>query len=86
MRSAVLVLAFAAVALSYSTPKRFNEVWTPEEEAANGVVYESRQLPTPSDYVDFADLPESFTWGNVNGTNMLTKSLNQHIPQCEYWH
>ncbi len=26
-------------------------------------------------------LPESFSWGNHNGTNFLTKSLNQHIPQ-----
>ena len=28
-----------------------------------------------------ATLPEEFTWSNVNGTNFLTKSLNQHIPQ-----
>lgn len=25
-------------------------------------------------------LPQSFTWSNVNGTNFLTKNLNQHIP------
>jgi len=25
-------------------------------------------------------LPQSFTWQNVNGTNYLTKNLNQHIP------
>jgi cathepsin X len=27
-----------------------------------------------------ADLPQSFDWGNINGTNYLTKNLNQHIP------
>ena len=27
------------------------------------------------------ELPESWNWGNVNGTNFLTKNLNQHIPQ-----
>jgi cathepsin X len=25
-------------------------------------------------------LPQSFDWGNMNGTNYLTKNLNQHIP------
>ena len=25
-------------------------------------------------------LPQSFTWSNVDGTNYLTKNLNQHIP------
>ena len=26
------------------------------------------------------ELPQSFTWSNVNGVNYLTKNLNQHIP------
>lgn len=28
-----------------------------------------------------ADLPETFIWNNVNGTNFLTNIRNQHIPQ-----
>ena len=32
-------------------------------------------LPEPNDY------PDNFTWGNLNGVNYLTPSLNQHIPQ-----
>ena len=27
-----------------------------------------------------AELPQSFTWSNVEGVNYLTKNLNQHIP------
>ena len=27
------------------------------------------------------DLPDSFTWGDVNGKNYLTQMKNQHIPQ-----
>jgi hypothetical protein len=32
-------------------------------------------LPQPKDY------PANFTWGNKDGVNYLTPSLNQHIPQ-----
>jgi cathepsin X len=37
--------------------------------------------PLPFEYIKEDELPESFTWGNVDGVNYLTKSLNQHIPQ-----
>eukprot|EP01004_Peranema_trichophorum_P005313 NODE_4176_length_1213_cov_212.026606_g3678_i0.p1 GENE.NODE_4176_length_1213_cov_212.026606_g3678_i0~~NODE_4176_length_1213_cov_212.026606_g3678_i0.p1 ORF type:complete len:326 (+),score=63.87 NODE_4176_length_1213_cov_212.026606_g3678_i0:62-1039(+) len=37
--------------------------------------------PLPHTYINATALPTSFTWGNVNGVNYLTKSLNQHIPQ-----
>ncbi len=41
--------------------------------------------PLPYEYIQEDDLPESFSWGNVNGTSYLTKSLNQHLPQvCVY--
>ena len=36
-------------------------------------------LPLPHTYV--SNVPTSFSWDNVNGTNYLTKNLNQHIPQ-----
>jgi hypothetical protein len=31
--------------------------------------------------VSVADFPADFFWGDVNGTNFLTESRNQHIPQ-----
>lgn len=37
--------------------------------------------PLPLTYVKADDLPESFTWKNVDGVSYLTRILNQHIPQ-----
>jgi len=37
--------------------------------------------PLPIDYLDPSDLPDDFTWGNVDGVSYLTRVLNQHIPQ-----
>ena len=31
--------------------------------------------------MDISAMPSDFHWGNVNGTNFLTESRNQHIPQ-----
>lgn len=31
--------------------------------------------------MDVQSLPKDFYWGDVNGTNFLTRSLNQHLPQ-----
>jgi cathepsin X len=36
--------------------------------------------PLPYTYVDKEKLPESWSWGNINGVSYLTKSLNQHLP------
>ena len=77
---------FAVLAAAFAAPQvkatRFNEVWTREQEIANGFVnLESHSIPTPQDYVQSSDLPNAFTWGNKDGVSYLTKSLNQHIPQ-----
>lgn len=44
-------------------------------------IFNKFHSPLPHTYLNIDDLPASFDWGNVNGTNYLTKSLNQHIPQ-----
>lgn len=35
----------------------------------------------PKEYIDSSSLPENFFWGDINGTNYLSWTVNQHIPQ-----
>lgn len=44
-------------------------------------IVESYTSPLPYTYVKDEDLPDNFSWGNVNGKSYLTASRNQHIPQ-----
>ena len=37
--------------------------------------------PQPKDTVRDADLPERFWWGDVDGVNYLSWTVNQHLPQ-----
>lgn len=36
--------------------------------------------PKPQDYLDLKDLPENWDWRNINNTNWLSWTRNQHIP------
>mmetsp|Transcript_8839 Transcript_8839/g.16064 ORF Transcript_8839/g.16064 Transcript_8839/m.16064 type:complete len:373 (-) Transcript_8839:412-1530(-) len=38
-------------------------------------------LPLPKSYIAFQDLPDAFSWANVDGKSHVTHMLNQHIPQ-----
>lgn len=57
--------------------KRFNEF----VELPGFNVRESRLLKVPHEYMTSEELPQSWNWGNIDGSSYLTKSLNQHIPQ-----
>mmetsp|Transcript_31665 Transcript_31665/g.36576 ORF Transcript_31665/g.36576 Transcript_31665/m.36576 type:complete len:352 (+) Transcript_31665:82-1137(+) len=44
-------------------------------------VFNDFKLALPHTYIKEDELPDAFTWGNVDGKSYLTHSLNQHIPQ-----
>jgi len=37
--------------------------------------------PQPKDLLNSTALPTNFFWGDINGTNYLSWTRNQHIPQ-----
>jgi cathepsin X len=53
-------------------------IWSREEERARGI---QTEFPERSWGVATKALPSNFTWANQHGLNMLTETLNQHIPQ-----
>jgi len=61
---------------SYTKSGRINAIYRP-----NGPVEEKIVTRPPALDFDIKDLPEEFNWKSVDGTNYLTKMLNQHIPQ-----
>ena len=70
----VLIALAATVACAYK-----NELIDPPgltKEMKAGVIISSMEhLKTPVE-----DLPDSFSWKNVDGVSYITKMLNQHIP------
>jgi cathepsin X len=72
MRTCVFLGAFIVLAAAY----RSEFIELPGHTVKND--YTS---PLPHEYIDVSALPQSFDWGNVNGTSYITKSLNQHLPQ-----
>ena len=67
-------------------PKTRAQVWEKHEVEAAGFVWRGNATAKSSHdllhkKIKDADLPDAFTWGDVDGVNYLTMSRNQHIPQ-----
>mmetsp|Transcript_20088 Transcript_20088/g.55926 ORF Transcript_20088/g.55926 Transcript_20088/m.55926 type:complete len:371 (-) Transcript_20088:345-1457(-) len=78
MTASVLASAVLLATASVSTVagERFNEIRIPDH-----AVHSKIKSALPHTYVEKNDLPDSFSWSDVDGVSYLTKSLNQHIPQ-----
>jgi cathepsin X len=73
----IAALAAAGGATAVEEEFHFNEfVMLPGHTVKN-----DHTSPLPHEYVDDKDVPMDWDWGNVDGKSMLTKTLNQHIPQ-----
>lgn len=72
----IQALSLFAALLSSVSGERFNEI-----KIRDDAVHNSVRSPLPHTYLKAADLPDAFTWANVDGQSYLTHSLNQHIPQ-----
>merc|ERR1712078_946269 len=75
-----------ALALSVPASAIVGEVWEKHEVEAAGFVWRGNATAKSSHdllhkKIKDDDLPDAFTWGNVDGVNYLTMSRNQHIPQ-----
>ena len=63
--------------------KRHSELLPRAEVEKLGIVWQGNATKgvNSHDLLPEFDMPSNFTWGNKNGINYLTPSLNQHIPQ-----
>ena len=51
------------------------------ESRYNEYIHTPHLMKNNVEYSTKNDLPQEFSWKNVNGTSYITKTLNQHIPQ-----
>jgi len=68
--------AALVVAVSAAMPPRGTRIYTPP-----GVPERHVTSPQPYEYLNMSAIPTDWDWRNVNGLNLVTKDLNQHIPQ-----
>lgn len=61
-----------APAPSHKIPPRGAVIW---KQGVSDV-----RSPLPHTYIKTEDLPTNWDWRDVNGVNLVTKGLNQHIP------
>jgi len=72
-----VVAALLAVAFAQPIPPRASRIYDLPGHTEKSHVH----TPEPWRSMDLSALPTDYDWRNVNGQNLVTKDLNQHIPQ-----
>jgi hypothetical protein len=67
-----LISSWSSLCFHWYSPSTFFDHVTPSSALSSFA---------PQTYIKAGDMPVNFAWNNVNGSNYLTKMLNQHIPQ-----
>jgi cathepsin X len=73
-------VAFALFAVGFGVPST-KGCFVADVALRNSPEAQHITEPLPHTYLKVEDLPANYCWNNVNGTNFLSTTRNQHIPQ-----
>ena len=74
------LLTFAAACLAATASAEYKSEYKIVDDH---MIHNSVSSLLPSEYIQADQLPDAFTWGDVDGVSYLTQSRNQHLPQCK---